>query len=572
MTDFQELGLSENLLRGIADLGFEIPTPVQAAVIPKLLEGDRDLIAQAQTGTGKTAAFGLPVLQRVNPSSPDTQALILAPTRELCMQISRDLEGFAKRLPGIRVTAVYGGAAIDKQIRDIKRGAQVVVATPGRLNDLLRRSVIDLSTASVVVLDEADEMLNMGFLEDLETILSHLPDTAQTLLFSATMPQSVATIAKKYMTDAETVVLGTKNAGAENVTHEIHMVHAHDRYAALRRVIDFYPNLYAIIFCRTRAETADVANHLMKDGYSADVLHGDLSQTQRDAAMNRFRLRNVRMLVATDVAARGLDVDDLTHVINYNLPDQPEIYTHRSGRTGRAGRMGVSVSFIHMRERYKIKQIEKVLQRKLTLKPVPSGDEVCGAQLRGLIERVREIEVDHERIAPHIETTMNMLEGMDRESVIKHFVSLEFNRFLKQYSKAPDLNVRAEQNNERGARPAHKVSASLRMNIGEQDGLEPRELINVINDVTKGRRVAVGRISVKNNFTLFEVEQSEGEAVAKALSGLHYEDQVIDVKVVGEGGPIEPGGPRGPRRQGPSRGAPAKSRGNRPGPRRGRGR
>lgn len=571
MIDFQELGLSEQLLQGIADLGFEIPTPVQAAVIPKLLGGDRDLIAQAQTGTGKTAAFGLPVLQRVDMLCSETQALILAPTRELCMQISRDLENYAKRLPAIHVVAVYGGAAIDTQIRAIKRGAQVVVATPGRLNDLLRRSVVNLSTASVVVLDEADEMLNMGFLEDLETILSHLPETAQTLLFSATMPQSVATIAKKYMTDAETVVLGTKNAGAENVTHDIYMVHAHDRYAALRRIIDFYPNLYGIIFCRTRAETADVANRLMKDGYSADVLHGDLSQTQRDAAMNRFRLRNVQMLVATDVAARGLDVDDLTHVINYNLPDQPEIYTHRSGRTGRAGRMGISVSFIHMRERYKVKQIEKVLQRKLTLKPVPSGDEVCGAQLRGLIERVRETEVDHTRLAPHIDTAMTMLEGMDRESVIKHFVSLEFNRFLRQYSKAPDLNVRAEQTNERGARAAHKTSASLRMNIGKRDGLEPRELINVINDVTKGRRVAIGRISMKNNFTVFEVEQSEGEAVANALSGLHYEDQVIEVKVTGDGGPIEPGGPRGSGRPGgPSRGRPGKSRGKRPGPKRGR--
>lgn len=571
MTDFKELGLSEKLLQGIADLGFEIPTPVQAAVIPKLLGSARDLIAQAQTGTGKTAAFGLPVLQRVDMSSSETQALILAPTRELCMQINRDLETYARQLPGIRIVPVYGGAAIDKQIRAVKRGAHIVVATPGRLNDLLRRSVVDLSTASVVILDEADEMLNMGFLEDLETILSHLPDTAQTLLFSATMPKSVSTIAKKYMTDAESVVVGTKNAGADNVTHDIYMVHAHDRYAALRRIIDFHPNLYGIIFCRTRAETADVANRLMKDGYSADVLHGDLSQTQRDAAMNRFRLRNVHMLVATDVAARGLDVDDLTHVLNYNLPDQPEIYTHRSGRTGRAGRMGISVSFIHMREKYKLKQIEKVLQKKLTLKPVPSGDEVCGAQLQGLIERVRETEVDHARLSPHIDTAMMMLEGMDRESVIKHFVSLEFNRFLKQYSKAADLNIRAVKSGEHAGRKAHQTSVSLRMNVGKQDGLEPRELIDVINDVTQGRRVAIGRISVKNNFTIFEVEKGEGEAVASALSGLHYEDQVIEVKVAGEGGPIEPGGSRGGGRSGgPPRGRPGKSRGKRPGPKRGR--
>ena len=575
MNDFQGLGLSENILKGIAKLGFETPTPVQDAVIPKLLEGTRDLIAQAQTGTGKTAAFGWPILQRLDPASNATQALILAPTRELCMQITRDIADFAVCLPTVRTVAVYGGASIDGQIRSLKRGAHIVVATPGRLNDMLRRRTVDLSSASVVVLDEADEMLNMGFMEDLETILSHVPDSAQTLLFSATIPDSVATIASKYMTDAERVVLGTRNAGAENVTHEFRMVHAHDRYAALRRIIDFYPNLYGIVFCRTRVETQEVADHLLKDGYSADVLHGDLSQAQRDQAMNRFRLRHTQLLVATDVAARGLDVDDLTHVINYNLPDQAEVYTHRSGRTGRAGREGVSVSIIHMRERYKVKQIEHVLRRKLTLKPIPSGEDVCGAQLQGLVQRVRETIVDHEAIAPHMPTVTEMLEGMDRDEIIKHFVSLEFNRFLKQYSKAPDLNVQAQAEHEGDSRGGGRVSACLRMDIGRGDGLEPGEVIRVINDVTRGRRVAIGRISMKDAFTLFEVEQSEGAEVVNALTGLEYGDRKIRVEVVGEGGPIVPSAPRfgndkrGPRGR-PSGRSPRRSDGKSPKPHRGK--
>ncbi len=576
MTDFQGLGLSDSILKGIAKLGFETPTPVQGAVIPKLLEGTRDLVAQAQTGTGKTAAFGLPLLQRIDVTSNATQALVLAPTRELCMQIRRDIAAFAVFLPKVHTVAVYGGAPIGGQIRSLARGAHIVVATPGRLNDMLRRQAVDLATVSVVVLDEADEMLNMGFLEDLETILSHVPDSAQTLLFSATMPNAVATIASRYMTDAETVVLGVRNAGAENVTHEFHMVHAHDRYAALRRIIDFYPNLYGIVFCRTRSETQRVADHLMKDGYSADVLHGDLSQAQRDQAMNRFRLRNIQLLVATDVAARGLDVDDLTHVINYNLPDQPEIYTHRSGRTGRAGRHGICVSIIHMRERYKVKQIEKVLSRKLTLKPIPSGQDVCVAQLQGLVQRVRETDVDHNAIAAHMPTVTDMLEGMDRDEIIKHFVSLEFNRFLKQYSNAPDLNVQPRTASGRGGKRKYEASTCLWMDIGRQDGLEPGEVIRVINQVTRGRRVAVGSIAIKDRYTLFEVEQSEGASLAQALAGMEYGDRKIKVDVVGEGGPIVAspprfGGnrrrPRGRPRGGPPRGrhgrSPRTSRGRR---------
>lgn len=548
MTDFAGLGLSENLLRAIAVLGFETPTPVQREVIPKLLGGTRDLVAQAQTGTGKTAAFGLPLLQRIDGTTDATQALVLAPTRELCMQITRDLVAFGKFMPGIRTVAVYGGASIEGQIRSLGRGAHVIAATPGRLNDLLRRRVVDLGTVGMLILDEADEMLNMGFLEDLETILSHVPEGTQTLLFSATMPDAVATIARKYMTDAETVVVGTRNAGAENVSHHFHMVHAHDRYAALRRIIDFHPNLYGIVFCRTRSETQDVANHLMKDGYSADVLHGDLSQAQRDQAMNRFRVRNIQMLVATDVAARGLDVDDLTHVINYSLPDQPEVYTHRSGRTGRAGRQGISVSIIHMRERYKVKQIEKVLQRSLSLKPIPTGRDVCGAQLRGLVERVKETVVDHEAIAPHMATVTEMLEGMDRDEVIKHFVSLEFNRFLKQYSNAPDLNVdvqSASGDGGGGKRGGSRGSVCLRINVGRRDGLERGEVIGVVNDVTRGRRVAIGRITMKDTCTVLEVDAEEGAALVSALNGMLYGDKKLRPEIVGEGDPIEPRGPRG---------------------------
>lgn len=544
MINFQGLGLSESLLKGIAKLGFETPTPVQEAVIPKLLEGTRDLIAQAQTGTGKTAAFGLPVLQRIDLECDSAQTLVLAPTRELCMQISRDIADFSAFLPGVRTVAVYGGAPIEGQLRSLARGAHIVVATPGRLNDMLRRHAVDLSAVSVVVLDEADEMLSMGFLEDLETILSHVPDSTQTLLFAATMPNAVAAIARKYMIDAETVVLGTRNAGAENVTHEFHMVHAHDRYAALRRIVDFYPNLYGIVFCRTRSETQEVADHLMKDGYSADVLHGDLSQAQRDQAMNRFRLRNTQLLVATDVAARGLDVDDLTHVINYRLPDQTEVYTHRSGRTGRAGRQGISVSIIHMRERYRVKQIESALHKKLTLKPIPSGQDVCGAQLQGLVQRVRETEVDHEAIAPHMPTVTEMLEGMDRDEIIKHFVSQEFNRFLRQYSNAPDLNAQARGAHDGGAAPGPKASSRLRMDIGRRDGLVRGEVIGVINQVTPGRRVAIGRISMRENSTLFEVEQSEGAQLAEVLEGMEYGDRKIKVEVVGEGRPIVPAAPR----------------------------
>ncbi len=550
MSDFTGLGLTENLLKAIAKLGFETPTPVQSAVIPRLLESRRDLVAQAQTGTGKTAAFGLPILQGVDAANQAPQALVLAPTRELCVQIGKDFAEFSAFLPKVRTVAVYGGASIEVQMRALARGAQIVVATPGRLNDLLRRHVVDLSEVAKVVLDEADEMLNMGFQEELEAILSHVPDTAQTLLFSATMPAAVATIAARYMTDAEEVVIGRRNAGAEDVSHEYYLVHAPDRYAALRRLIDCHPNLYGIIFCRTRIETQEVANHLMKDGYAVDALHGDLSQAQRDQAMNRFRLRNTRLLVATDVAARGLDVDDLTHVINYSVPDQLDVYTHRSGRTGRAGRQGVSMSIMHLRERFKIKQIEKILQKKLVHKQIPTGYEVCVAQLEGLIQRLREVQVNHEQIASHLPAIEALLEGMDRDTLVKHIVSLEFNRFLQQYSRAPDLNVQAEAPRDERRGPDDRRppaggrgrSVCLRISIGRQDGLEPGELIRVINDLRPGRRVEIGRISMKDRFTLFEVEASEGEGLAQALGDLQYGKCLVKAEVVGEGDPIEPSG------------------------------
>ncbi len=571
MSDFAGLGLSENLLRAIAKIDFETPTPVQLAVIPRLLASRRDLVAQAQTGTGKTAAFGLPILQGIDPENNTPQALVLAPTRELCVQIGKDFARFAAFLPNIRTVTVYGGAPIEGQIRAIYRGAHIVVATPGRLNDLLRRRAVNLTGVARTVLDEADEMLKMGFQEDLETILSHVPDTAQTLLFSATMPPGVAEIAAKYMTDAEEVVIGRKNAGAEDVSHEYYVVHAHDRYAALRRLIDFHPDMYAIIFCRTRVETQEVAGMLMKDGYAAEPLHGDLSQAQRDQAMNRFRLRHIRLLVATDVAARGLDVDDLTHVVNFVLPDQPEVYTHRSGRTGRAGRTGVSLSIIHLREHYKIRQIENVLHRKLVRKPVPGGREVCGAQLRGLVQRLLDAKVDEAQIEPHLPAIEAMLDGMDRGTLIKHFVSLEFNRFLQQYSRAPDLNAGVEprRDSQTGGDPGTRHRAAdagglrgvcLRISIGRRDGLEPVEIIQAVNSVTRGRRVAIGRISMKDDFTIFEVDEAEAEAVAEALRGLEYGGQEVRVTMAGQGGMIETSGghrraeaPRGARRPHPAK-------------------
>ncbi len=531
---FKELGLDEDILAAIGAIGFETPTPVQAAVIPRLLDTRRDFVGLAQTGTGKTAAFGLPVIQQTDTGKTDTQGLILCPTRELCLQITRDLTAFAKRKKNLRLLAVYGGTPIEAQLRALKKGVHIIVATPGRMHDLLRRKKVNLTTVQHVVLDEADEMLNMGFQEDLEAILEHVPDSAQTLLFSATMPRQVASIAGNYMNDPEEITIGARNAGAENVTHVCYTVHAKDRYAALKRIADCYPNMYGIVFCRTRIETQDIAEKLMKDGYNADSLHGDLSQVQRDRVMKKFRSKDLHMLVATDVAARGIDITDLTHIINYNLPDELDSYTHRSGRTGRAGKKGISVAIVHMREKFKVTRIERIINKKFEHRQVPSGTEVCEAQLIALIGRVKDVDVDHARIGKYLPEIKEMLAGMSEDELIKHFVSLEFNRFLDYYRDAPDLNVdESAIPQKRGGRKTLTVKpgfSKLFINIGMKEKITPRDLMGLVNKATPGENVEIGNIDITTNCTFFEVETKSAEKVVAALSQLEYQDRGIRIE------------------------------------------
>ncbi|MBM4153326.1 MAG: DEAD/DEAH box helicase, partial [Kiritimatiellaceae bacterium] len=486
---FTELGLSSDILEGISRLGFETPTPVQAAVIPAILNNGRDLVALAQTGTGKTAAFGLPTIQLLDADIRTPQALILCPTRELCMQIARDLENFSACVQGVRVLAVYGGADIKPQLSAMVRGVDIVVATPGRMVDLLRRKRADFSQIKRVVLDEADEMLNMGFEEDLEIILSEVPDEAQTLLFSATMPRQVASIAKKYMNDPEEITVGVRNSGSENVSHEYLVVHAKDRYRALKRLADYYPDMYGIVFCRTRQETQDIADHLGKDGYKSESLHGDLTQQQRDRVMKRFRARELQMLVATDVAARGLDVNELTHVINYSLPDDLGSYTHRSGRTGRAGKTGVSIALINMREHNKVKFIEKQLGRKFVQRSVPTGADICQARLTGLMERLSQVNPEPGIIDEILPALCKSLEGVSREELLRRFASLELQRLLDYYSKEPDLNVEAVHEGGHAARKKQTAAGGLvelSMNIGKVNRLSPKQLMNLVNVADRG--------------------------------------------------------------------------------------
>jgi ATP-dependent RNA helicase DeaD len=526
--NFDELGLSAELLEGISRLGFESPTPVQAAVIPEMLTQDRDLVALAQTGTGKTAAFGLPLLQTLDPDGKTPQALILCPTRELCMQIARDLQSFCVCLRKVRVLAVYGGADIRPQLSALSRGVDVVVATPGRMVDLLRRKSANFSQIRRVVLDEADEMLNMGFEEDLEAILSQVPAAAQTLLFSATMPRQVASIARKYMTDAKEVTIGTRNAGAENVQHEYAVVHARDRYSALKRLADFYPAMYGIVFCRTRKETQDIADRLTKDGYNAEPLHGDLTQMQRDRVMKKFRGRNLQMLVATDVAARGLDVNDLTHVINYSLPDELGGYTHRSGRTGRAGKSGVSISLIHMREHFKVRQIEKQLGCTFVQRTVPTGADICHVRLLELMERLGRTTPEQGLIDDLLPSLSQQLEGVSREELLRRFASLELQRLLEYYSKEPDLNVESISNKE--SRPPRKRKTAqaggmteLVLNVGKVNGLSPKKLINLINAADRASSIDIGRINIVKMQAYVEVPQHAARGVIDSFANTHVD-------------------------------------------------
>ena len=524
---FRELNLNEELLSAIEELGFESPMPVQEQSIPFMLEKTADLVALAQTGTGKTAAFGLPVLNLINPQSKQTQALVLAPTRELCIQIANDLKKFSKNMRGMKIVAVYGGEDVRVQLRQLDTPPQIIVATPGRLIDLIERGKIELGSISFLVLDEADEMLNMGFKEDIETILQRTPASRRTMLFSATMPKEIANIAKRYMKDYEEITVGTKNAGSENVEHVYYVSQAKQRYMVLKRIVDLNPDIYGIVFCRTRMETKEVADRLMHDGYNADALHGDLSQAQRDTVMQKFRIRNIQLLVATDVAARGLDVSDLTHVINYNLPDDVEIYTHRSGRTGRANKKGVAVSIIHAKEKFKVKDIERMLRKSFTQEQIPNGLEVCKKQLFHMIDRMEKVDVSQEQIEPYMEQIMKQLEYLSKEELLKRFVSIEFNRFLSYYKNAEDLNLpdrseRGDRNDrgergERGAKPGGRIR--LKMNVGDREGIDPKRLLGIINDVTGDKSINVGSIEVTNKFTFFDVFPDQLDQIITAFAG-----------------------------------------------------
>jgi ATP-dependent RNA helicase DeaD len=542
MKTFSELGITKDILKGLSSLGFQEPTPVQAQVIPLVLEKHADLVSLAQTGTGKTAAFGVPLIQLTNTKSRKTQGLILCPTRELCVQVARDLGDFSRHVESLKVLAIYGGASIEQQISILRKGVQIIVATPGRLNDLIRRRKVDISGVRYVVFDEADEMLQMGFQEELNAILAQTPSEKNTLLFSATMSKEVAAIANKYMSDPVEITIGKRNAGAENVSHEYYMVQAKDRYLALKRIVDNCPNNYSIIFCRTRLETNAVANKLIQDGYNADALHGDLSQAQRDQVMRKFRSKNLQILVATDVAARGLDVNDLTHVINYNLPDDISNYTHRSGRTGRAGRTGTSVAIVHMKERFKIRQIEQNIKKKFTQCRIPSGMEICKKQLVSLVDVVTNVEVNHDQIDPLYNEISEKLESLDREELIKRFVSIEFNRFLEYYKNAPDLNVsdkkkkqHGKKEQQRGQFENHSNSKQkftrFFLNVGRRDGVMPQGLIGKINGVPGVGRIEVGKIEIMRNTALLEADSRFASQILDAFQNFKINGKTVSIEV-----------------------------------------
>lgn len=540
MNTFEEMGIRRNILEALKELGFENPMPIQIKVIPHLMESDyRDIVALAQTGTGKTAAFGVPIIEKTDPSINKIQYLILSPTRELCLQISDDLASFAKYLPEIKIAAVFGGASIERQIQKIQKGVHIVSATPGRLVDLINRRIVNLKSLKTVVLDEADEMLSMGFRDDLEAILKVTPEQKNTLLFSATMPKEVAALTKKYMTDPLEISVGTRNAGAESVEHFCYLINAKDRYLALKRIVDFNPDIYGIIFCRTRKETQEVADLLMKDGYNADSLHGDLSQAQRDIVMNKFRIRHLQLLVATDVAARGLDVDHLTHIINYNLPEELEIYTHRSGRTGRAGRKGISIVIAGQKEKGRIQQIEKQLKKKFSFVPVPSGKEICERQLFHLIDRVEKVEVDYSQIDPMLPDIFRKLEWLDREELIKKFVSVEFNRFLEYYKKAADLNSPREFGKTGKEKGAASGFARFFINLGRTDDLKPNTLMGLINEFTGIDNIEIGKIELLKNFSFFEVDSDFAQTVLNAFKDKSYKKRAIVLEPASSRGKID---------------------------------
>lgn len=558
MSNFKELGVCDTILKAIEEIGFVMPMPVQEAVIPSLLNADKDIIALAQTGTGKTAAFGLPLLQRLDLSTRQTQAVIMSPTRELCLQICDDLRDFGKYMDGLRVTAVYGGAPLDSQIRSLKKGSQVIVATPGRLVDLIERGVADITTATTIVLDEADEMLNMGFSDAINAIFEQLAENRRVLLFSATMSREVERVAKKYLGDYQEIVVGSRNEGAENVDHTYYMVQAKDKYLALKRIVDYYPKIYAIIFCRTKIETQDIADKLIRDGYNAESLHGDLSQPQRDQTMQKFRQHTVQLLVATDVAARGLDVDDLTHVINYGMPDDTESYTHRSGRTGRAGKKGSSIAIIHSREQYKVRDVEKIIQKKFTRGTLPTPNEICKKQLFRVMDQISKVDVDDETINPFMEEIQRHFEYFDKEDIIKKIVMMEFGKFLSYYADEPDIEEvtekkkskdqgRRKDSNGRDRGPEHRAEKGftrLFINLGKAEGFYPGEVMQFINQHVSGRgkggqakRQEVGHIDLMSHYCFIEVPERDAKNVMAALDGTNYHGRQVRCNAEGDGKP-----------------------------------
>ena len=537
MGNFKDLGVNKGLLKAVEEMGFVSPTAVQELAIPYLLKGKKDLIALAQTGTGKTAAFGLPCIQHVDRKVKDVQTIVLCPTRELCIQISKDLMRFAKHLDYVKIVAVYGGTSIENQIKSIKKGVKIIVGTPGRTKDLINRRVLKLDIVNKVVLDEADEMLSMGFKEDLNYILDTTSKNRQTMLFSATMSKEVRSISKKYMKDAEEITVERLNSGAKNVEHHVYNVNSKDKYDTLKRIADFNPDIYGIVFCRTRRETQQIANKFMNDGYNADAIHGELSQSQRDDVMSKFRQKSLQILIATDVAARGLDVNSLTHVINYSLPDDPEVYTHRSGRTGRAGKNGISIAISNSREGRKLKSIENKSQINFIRKDVPSGKDICSKQLFKLIERIQKVKVDQKQIEPFLEDIYSKLESLSREDLIKHFVSAEFNKFLDYYNKSKDVKNENKRNdkgenrkpfNERSSNRNSFINFSI--NIGRKNGVSPIELISLINRALKSNEIEIGGIDIRESYTIFEIDGSIKNDLIKKIPKIDFNGNSLSIK------------------------------------------
>lgn len=549
MKTFEELGVSLEIRKAIEEMGYESPMPVQEEVIPYLLGNGNDVVALAQTGTGKTAAFGLPLIQKIDVTRRVPQALILCPTRELCLQIAGDLTDYSKYITDLKILPVYGGSSIDSQIRSLKQGVHIIVATPGRLIDLMERKVANLSTVRDVVMDEADEMLNMGFTDSINAILEKVPQDRNTLMFSATMSPEISRIAKTYLHDAKEITIGTKNEGSKNVNHIAYIIHAKDKYLALKRVVDFYPQIYGIIFCRTRKETQEIADKLIQDGYNADSLHGELSQAQRDLVMQKFRQRHLQLLVATDVAARGLDVNDLTHVINYGLPDDTESYTHRSGRTGRAGKTGISIAIINLREKGKMREIERIIKKQFTVGQLPSGKEICEQQLIKVIDEIEKVKVNEEEIEAFLPGIYRKFEWLSKEDLIKRVVSMEFNRFLEYYKNAPEIEQpknsdkkgEPKERKERGtdkeksSRKAEKGYTRLFLNLGKTDGFYANQIIELINRNLKKERIQIGRIDLMQNFSFFEIIEAQAPMVIKALNKVVLNGgRKVIVEVAGE--------------------------------------